>query len=75
MSGEAAFVHSWSVGAWTVTLSTPLLVPGDVQHAVCEWGPALPDRPLTCDEQRQFFDGLLAAGRAAMEHSRPWGES
>lgn len=62
---EAAFVHTWKVGRWEVTLSTPPLAAGQVRHAVCEWSPALPGRPLTATEQRQYDAGLAEAIRVA----------
>lgn len=61
MSAEAAFVHTWRVGPWTVALSLPPLAAGTVRQAVAEWSPALPDRPLTADEREQFRAGLSAA--------------
>ncbi len=61
MSAEAAFVRSWQVGRWTVTLSVPSLVAGGVRHAVAEWEPSLPGRLLTAAEQRQYDAGLCAA--------------
>lgn len=64
MSAEAAFVHTWQVGPWTVTLSLPSLAFGTVRQAVCEWSPALPDRPLTADERDQYRAGLTEAVNA-----------
>jgi hypothetical protein len=64
MSAERAFVHSWQVGPWTVSLSLPPLVPGTVRQAVAEWSPALPNRPLTAAECKQFREGLSAAVNA-----------
>ncbi len=61
MTAEAAITHTWRVGRWTVTLSAPLMGPGLVRHAVCEWDPAVPGRPLTAIEQRQFDAGIAEA--------------
>ena len=61
MSAEAAFVHTWRVGAWEVTLSAPRVVAGAVVCASVEWSPALPGRPLTPLERRQYDSGLATA--------------
>ena len=65
MSAEAAVVHTWRVGRWEVTLSMPPIAVGTVRHAVCEWSPAVPGRPLTASEQRQYDAGLAEAMQAA----------
>lgn len=65
MSAEAGYVYTWQVGAFTVTLSMPPIVPGAVRHAVCEWAPSLPGRRLTPTEQRQYDAGLAAATACA----------
>lgn len=67
MSAEAAIVHSWQVGRWTVTLSTPRLAAGQLRHAVCEWDPAVPGRPLTASEQQQYDAGLAKAMQLAQK--------
>ena len=69
MSAEAAFVQSWQVGRWKVTLSVPSLVAGGVRHAVAEWEPNLPGRRLTASEQFEYDQGLCAA-IAAFERMR-----
>lgn len=72
MSAEAAFVHTWQVGRWTVTLSLPPVVAGEVRHAVAEWAPSLPDRRFTPAERRQYEAGLAEAIDAArLEHGVP----
>jgi len=69
MSAEAALVHTWRVGRWTVTLSMPPLALGGVRHAVCEWEPCVPGRPLTESERREYDAGLSAAMEiAASQH-------
>ena len=65
MSAEAAFVHAWQVGRWTVTLSMPPIAPGFIRQAVCEWSPAMPGRPLTASEHSQYRAGLAEAMRGA----------
>ncbi len=65
MSAESLFTHTWQVGRWKVTLSVPPIAPGFVRHAVCEWDPAVPGRPLTASEQRQYEAGIAEATRAA----------
>lgn len=64
MAAEAAHVHTWRVGRWTVTLSMPPIAPGVIHNAVCEWDPAMPSRPLTASEQQQYQQGLQQAIRA-----------
>ena len=66
MCAEATFVHSWQVGRWTVTLSVPPISAGAVSHAVCEWTPKLPGRPLTASEQRQYDAGMADAMQRAI---------
>ena len=70
MSAEAAVVHFWQVGRWTVTLSMPRVVAGAVVCAVAEWSPALPGRPLTASEQRQYDAGLAEAMQSAAKGAR-----
>ncbi len=67
MSGEAAFVHSWQVGRWTVTLSMPRVVAGCVACASAEWSPSLPGRRFTAAEQRAYDAGLAKAMQLALE--------
>jgi hypothetical protein len=71
MSAEvAALSRTWSVGRWQVTLTTPQATPGKVRHAVFEWSPALPTRPLTKAEMRQYRAGR---DRAVAELARAIG--
>ena len=58
MSAEAvALARTWSVGRWTVTVTLPQVAPGQMRHAVFEWSPAMPTRPLTKSEMRQYRAG------------------
>ena len=63
MSAEAAFVRTWPVGRWTATLSVPsaAFAVGQPVHAVVEWSPAIPGRPLTPSELKQYRAGREAA--------------
>ena len=61
MSGESALVSTFKVGRWTVTITMPRVVAGAVVCGSCEWDPALPGRPLTPSEERQYSEGLRAA--------------
>ena len=65
MSAEAAYVHAWNVGRWKVTLFVPPIAPGFVRQAVAEWAPAMPERPLTASEQREYQAGFAEAIRYA----------
>lgn len=60
-AAEANVVHSWQVGAFTVTLSIPPISPDAIFHAVCNWTPTLPGRPLTASERLQYEAGLAEA--------------
>jgi hypothetical protein len=67
MSAEAALsVHTWRVGRYTVTMTTPVLGPGVVAVASCEWDPYLPSR-LTDAESEQYQRGFAAAVEAALQ--------
>jgi hypothetical protein len=58
MSAEAAaLVRAWSVGRWTVTVTLPQVAPGQLRHAVFEWSPAMPTRPLSKSQMRQYRRG------------------
>lgn len=61
MNAEAAFIRTWRVGRWTATLSVPAIVPGLDVHAVVQWSPAMPGRPLTASELAQYRAGREAA--------------
>jgi hypothetical protein len=67
MSADAAFVHTWRVGRWTVTLTVPPIAPGFVRQAVAEWEPAMPGRPLTASEHAQYQAGLARAMQSAAQ--------
>ncbi len=67
MNAEAAFVHAWRVGRWTVSLSVPRIVAGVVCCAAVEWSPALPERALLPNERRQYDAGLAEAKQRALE--------
>lgn len=62
MVAEAAFVRSWEVGRYTATLSCPRPRPGQVQAAVIEWHPEIPQR-LTAAEVEAYRAGRDAAMR------------
>ena len=66
MSAESAFVHTFAVGCWTVTVTTPRVVAGAVVCASVEWSPALPGRRLTSFERRQYDAGLADAMACAL---------
>ena len=58
MAAEAAaLARSWSVGRWTVTVTLPQVAPGQMCHAVIEWSPAMPTRPLSKSQMRQYRRG------------------
>ncbi|MDP9124023.1 MAG: hypothetical protein M3N82_05410 [Pseudomonadota bacterium] len=58
MSAEAAaLARTWSVGRWTVTVTLPEVAPGQMRHAVLEWSPAMPTRPLSKSQMRQYRRG------------------
>jgi hypothetical protein len=61
MTSVTVFVRSWRVGRWTATLSVPAIVPGLDVHAVVQWSPAMPGRPLTSSELAQYRAGRDAA--------------
>lgn len=61
MSAEAALVHRFKVGRWSVEISVPPLAAGQVRHAVVEWSPRMPGRQLTASERQQYAAGLREA--------------
>ena len=64
MSAEAAaLTRSWSVGAFTATLTVPKARPSQVASAVIEWSPHVPQR-LTAKEREQYRTGRDEAIRA-----------
>ena len=60
MSAEAAFVRSWQVGAFTVTLSMPKPRPGRAQSCLIEWAPDAPPS-MSAAEWGQYRAGRNAA--------------
>lgn len=62
MTAEAAAVcRTWRVGKFDVTLTAPGAGAGAVASVVVEWDPAMPQRPLTESELRQYREGRNAA--------------
>lgn len=62
---EAAIVHSFRVGRYTVEITLPAAAARGVHSAVCEWSPNVPGRPLNSDEDAQYRAGLAEALRLA----------
>jgi hypothetical protein len=60
VSAGPAFVRSWTVGAFTASLSAPRPKPGQQQTAVIEWVPHQPTR-LSSAELVQYRRGRDAA--------------
>jgi len=71
MPAEATIVHTFRVGPYTAELSLPAsAVSSGFFHAMCEWSPHVPTRPLNADEQGQYQAGLAEVMRKVVQAAR-----